>query len=278
MDVKIVKLYTPVLIAISLILSTFFVENNNVQKEITLHFLGTIEYSIFLKNYIVTKSLLFLAALISLGCYLFFDFSALFPDRLKMKIFYDSFGIDNNLKNFSKKELDSIGIAKDYANLQSVYYEDIDTEIKKILNTPAFFTVLDGHIHSKGETVFTVKREKRIQKYIITEAKGQLEHILERPNSSEYKFITFFEKIPSSNDYLRPNFKDIYIKQKFILKPLFKQILAENYNSNRVYFHHILCGVTKVKFFPYPSFSNTVYFFKVNESFVPIGYAIYDET
>ena len=118
-----------------------------------------------------------------------------------------------------------------------------------------------------------------LQKYFIRESSGELTHSLEQPGKMNVTFKTIFDKVNSQNDYLNPSLHDIYVRQEIILKPIFKQIIAENVRSEGVIFHHTLYGLTKVTFFPFPEYGNTIYLFETDDKLlIPIGYAIYRES
>lgn len=277
MNFKVFKLYCPFFFSVILITMLFFVNNTGEKQQVTVNFFNAFQYTLPLQSSLAVKAGLLVGALISLGIYFFIDYAALFPSHLKLQVFYDPEGIDKSLQIFSKKELKELRIKHDYQEHQQHYYNDLDAELKKIINAPCFFAVSDGHIYSKGETSFIVKKVDGIQRYMIEESKGQTDHTLERPNCLNYQFKTFFEKINSAHDHLKPTIADIFIRRCFILRPIFKQIIAENYRSDGILFHHSLYGVTKINFFPVPSISNTLYFYKNGDELIPIAYAIYEE-
>lgn len=204
------------------------------------------------------------------------NYAKFFPEDLQMEVFYDSAGIKKSLSEFTNDELLTFNYNKSNDQYAEIYYKDLDKKLNDLLNYNGFFSLSDGIVHSKGETKFMVSKETGFQNYYIEKAKGELNHILERPNYKSIEFHSFFEKLPSQNDYIRPSISDILVKHEIILKPLFKQVVAEKYKSNGIIFDHTLMGVTKVKLLPFPKFYNTVYFFayKKNVS-VPIGYAVY---
>lgn len=277
MNLKALQLYCPLLLSVILFTMLFFVGNTGDKQQVTVNFFNAFQYTLPLQNSLAVKAALLGGALISLAAYFFIDYTALFPSHLKMQVFYDEEGIKNCIRIFSKKELDRLKIKIDYKDHQHHYYNDLDTELKKIINAPCFFTVSDGHIYSTGETSFIVKKINGIQRYVIEESKGQTNHTLERPNCLNYQFKTFFEKIHSPHDHLKPTITDIFVRRSFILRPIFKQIIAENYRSNGILFHHTLYGVTKINFFPVPGISNTLYLYKNGDELIPIAYAIYEE-
>ena len=62
-----------------------------------------------------------------------------------------------------------------------------------------------------------------------------------------------------------------------VLMPEFKQIFSVEAGGEDAPFHHTLIGLTKVYLFPFPSFSDTVYLWKLSDgSIIPVGYGIYE--
>jgi hypothetical protein len=272
------KLLLPIITFI-IFFSVFLFLNENNHREINmgLDYLG-ISFEIPFSVYFIKKFVLLLLSLASLLSYLFFNFSDLFPSRLKMEVFFDLEGIKKCLCLYSPNELKELSIiTNDIEKYQNDYYESINVEAQKILKTP-FFNLNNKDIHSEGETTFVVEKFKGIQNYHITESKGELKHIIEREKLDKKEFYTFFEKISSPSDILTPSFKDIFISNKIILKPRFKQIITQKVKEKGKVFNHILCGYTIITFFPFPKYSKTIYLLdKNNVGLIPIGYAVYRE-
>lgn len=277
MDLQKIKLYTPCIISVLLLFSLFFIEDNTTNKEMSISLLKVVDYKINVANYVVIKGLIILSVVCSLGSYAFIDYSKIFPTSLNVNVYYDQEGIEENLKVFKERDLLKLPMMKNYKEAQEVYYTDVDKELHSIVDTRGFFAVGTDTIFSKGKTSFVVKKMNGLQRYCIVDAKGELHHQIEIANNPGIKFLTFFDKIDSKHDHINLKLKSVLIKQSIILRPIFKQILAEKLNSKSIEFHHILCGMTKIILFPYPKFSNTVYFFKFNDYYVPIGYGIYQD-
>ncbi len=272
------KLYIPLFISLVLFVSIFFLKiNPNDSTKISLSFFGFLNYNIPISNINLIRFLLLVSTVFLLSTYLFYDYSDFFPKRLTMEVFFDKEGIRQNILNyFNDEDLKKLNIPQNYEQYQEIYYSDLDSELKKIITSKHFFTVRNGIIHSEGSTTFFVEKIHGIQKYFIKESKGELTHVLEQPGKNKVIFRSFFEKINSSNDYISPSIIDIFIRHEIILKPMFKQIIAEEFRSDGTIFHHTLLGITKVKMFPYPEYGNTIYFFKTNNNLlIPIGYAVY---
>lgn len=230
---------------------------------------------VFTRN--VAGKLAFLAGALSmLSTYIYFDYSKFFPAHFEMEVFYDEKGIQSNLALFTSQELQSLGHQGFTKNAINDYYRSLDERLGALLHYDGFFSVHDGTVHSKGETSFRVHKTDGIHNYYISESRGELSHTLERAGKPTIGFLSFFEKLASPNDYIRPKLIDLLLDPEVVIAPKFKQILAEKNRSDGVIFDHVLVGVTKIYLVPYPRYSNTVYFIETeNHGLVPIGYAVY---
>lgn len=268
----ILQFYTPFAAALTLFLvaikyqfgdeTVLTINNFGFEIKITKNIAGRIAFSI--------------GAITILSYYIFFDYSKYFPNHLEMEVFYDKDGIEKSLSVFSPEELSDIKAQSYEKKAADFYYAALDEKIKSILKYKQFFSISDGIVHSEGETSFVVQKTSGILNYYIAGSKGELVHSREIPGHATVNCLSFFEKLPSSNDYIRPSIWQIFLKREIVISPKFKQIIAENNKSTGVLFDHTLLGLTKVYIFPYPYFSNTVYFFesKIN-GLIPVGYAVY---
>lgn len=268
-----IQIYSPLLIAIALLIAAFKLK----LKEMILFKLKLpfAELQVPISNILVGRALLVLFSLVSLGYYAIIDFSSFVPERLKMEVFYDEAGLRESLSSFTDKELRELGYSDKNFGLRHIYYEDLDKTLNKNLSYKEFFPLKQGITHSEGETRFKVEKESGFHNYYFSECTGELTHVLERPNAKTISFKSFFEKLSSNHDYLKPNLSDI-LKGQFIFQPRFKQIIAEQYRSNGVLFDHTLVGATKFYLFPLPKVERTVYFFEHGPGIlVPVAYAVY---
>ncbi|MHB1014729.1 MAG: hypothetical protein ACYC2W_05555 [Desulfurivibrionaceae bacterium] len=266
------KLYAPLIASIALMLLALKAEFGSAPF-VTISRLG---FDIVLTRNLAGKIMFIAGALSLLSTYIYLDYSKFFPSHFEMEVFYDDKGIQNSLSVFTGDELNSLGYLGLNKDDVEEYYRSLDERLGQLLNYDGFFSVRDGIVHSKGQTSFKMQQTDGIHKYYIADSKGELAHTLERPGMPTFNFLSFFEKLSSPNDYVRPKILDLISKQEVILAPRFKQILAEKKRSDGVIFDHILVGVTKVYLVPYPRYSNTVYFIETkNSGVVPIGYAVY---
>lgn len=271
----ILKLYGPIAVSLMLFFILFKIKDSSktVTIPLSIGFIGT---QIDVKSKTLKQLLTFLSIIAVFSSYLVYDYSTFFPEQLEMEVFFDKEGIESSLKNYDKDELELLSVVEDYEKYKDIYYHDLDDAVNKMISIDSFYSFSNGVLHGYGSTVFKVKKIEGIQNYYIVKSEGSIKHVLERPNEMEISFVSYFEKIKSRNDYLKPTLADIYLKQEIIIKPMFKQIIAENKKSSGTTFNHILYGVTKIHFFPFPYFENTIYLFKYKDvGLIPIAYSIY---
>jgi len=271
-SLDLIKLYSPLLFSFVLIY-IFFAANFSDEPYITLNKDG---YDIKITNNILGKIGIFILFLSSLFSYATFDYSKYFPDRLQMEVFHDLQGINESLTFFSEKDLKRIGFSKLNSKQGDEYFKVLDEKIKRVIGYESFFGGENPEATAIGETSFIVEKTGIFHKYKIIESEGKLEHSKNTSNNGEEKVLSYFQKKSSSNDYIRPSFKDIVFHQEILIKPEFLQTVAEHQSSTQTNFDHRLIGATKVYLIPYPHFSNTVYFYRSkNEGAIPVGYAVY---
>jgi hypothetical protein len=157
------------------------------------------------------------------------------------------------------------------------YYKVIDKKLQEWLSISMFKMLKKGHVRSEGKTTIVTEKIQGIHKYKITESEGTLTHYIERARHDTVSFLTFFKKQNTPNDTLNITMLN-FLGRRMIIKPKFKQIMAENYNSAGVQYDHVLVGVTVIRFFPFPRYSDTFYFIEDEGELVPIGFAVYKAT
>lgn len=256
------KLYSPLLFAVTfLIMAIFFNKKESGMINFKMEKFG-FNFEIPISKLLAKKIVLLILAIVSISLYVFYDFSTFFPHKLEMKVFYDKDGIDKNMTWLSESEKINLNIISNYELERKNYYNRIDSVLKTIINQK-FFSLETGQVHSEGKTTFIVEPIDGIQKYEISEAEGEVTHQLEAPNQETIRFRSFFSKIESPDNLIELSLKEVFFKQEILINPQFREILAENNKSMGYTFDHILYGVTKIYFFPYPKFGNTLYLLKV---------------
>ena len=272
-----VKLYLPLMLALVAILVLFTTTTGEKRTVMKLKpFLDFIQFEISVSNILIVRSLLILGVPAFLSPYLFYDYTALFPQHLHMEVFYDQPGIRESMTAFPPDQLASLPIPKDYSPYQAQYFEKVDSEIKKTLGIEKFFSLKERSAHSRGETYIVVEQIKGWHSYHVVKAEGDLTHIIELPNSPIRQFYTRFEKLDSKDDYIDLTLSDLFVRRHLMLRVRNKQILVESSKAQRVLFKFTVVGITKVTVFPWPSISNTIYFAEFEGvGLVPVAYAIY---
>ena len=276
--VAIFRLYGPLVIVLLALIGAFSVERGKSDPHLKFvpFDLNFLEIEVPISNIVLTRTVLGVLALLSLTVALLADYTELYPETLKMNVFFDQQGIYKVLRSFSKSERIELGIIEDYEPHQKTYYQMIDEELGRVLGARLAFADHREDIHSEGETTFIVKKVSGIQRYHLEESEGKLQHVLERRREAPLRFMTFFEKKNSSRDYFEGNLWNLIAGRGCILAPMFNQILAENMRTSGRIFDHAIVGVTRVRLYPFPCYSTTLYLSVIeNVGLVPIGYAVY---
>lgn len=268
----ILKLYAPFISSVALIIWALKTSFGSTPI-VTISRFG---FDFVLTRNLAGKIAIIVGVISLLSTYIYLDYSKFFPSHFEMEVFYDEQGIERSLSVFTSEELQALGCLKFNKYGAEKYYRSLDERLGLLLHYKGFFSVRDGIVHSKGETSFKVQQTDGVHNYYISDVNGELAHTLEMAGKPSVNFLSFFEKLPSPNDYVRPPLLELFLKQEVIIAPKFKQILAEKNRSDGVIFDHVLVGVTKIYLVPYPRYSNTVYFVETkNYGVIPIGYAVY---
>ncbi|MGB6016550.1 MAG: hypothetical protein WBG32_17580 [Nodosilinea sp.] len=270
MDV--LKLYFPLTMGITLAFFAFKAKF----KETPVLIIRRFGFDFLVTNNTIGKIVFLSGSLLFLTTYIHMDYTPFFPTYLEMEVFYDEPSIQQNLAIFTEKELDDLGYQNFSKNDVDEYYKSLDSRLNELFEFEEFFSVRDGLIYSKGNTTFKVQQTDGFQKYYMAEAKGELEHTVERPGKPAIRFLSFFENTRSPHNFIRPKIIDLLTQGRIVVAPRFKQIIAEENRFDGVLFNHVLVGVTKIYLFPYPRFSNSIYFIETkNQGLVPVAYAVY---
>jgi hypothetical protein len=276
----IMKIYGP--IVVSLVLAALAVsirkdENlGHVEINPTIFGISIFKYGLPIENLWIARGIILCFSIGILSLPGFIDYSVLFPQHLEIEVFFDQEGIRESMAVFSRQDLERVHVPDNYEEFQSTYFNSAKAEVQKIFGGKKDFSLNAQDVHSQGYTSFVMEKLSGFQNYHIKESHGELVHVIERPNQPLLQFKSFFEKLNTKHDYLKPSVREILLKRNVILQPRFKQIFAENLKANGTSFHHTLVGLTKVTFLPFPKFSNTIYLMKLDRiGLIPIGYAIY---
>lgn len=203
------------------------------------------------------------------------DFGKLFPTEFRMQVFFDSEGIKKSLSSFPEQSLRDLGVEYEEDSAQE-YYESLDKKREIVTGKISFFFTSNTEIFSEGRTSYFVEKLEGIHRYRVSQSHGELTHTLVGENGQEETFVTLFQKIPSSGDFIFPTIKNVLIDRKIVMAPRFKQIIAKYDLSSGKEIDHILTGITTVYLWPFPSYGNTIYLFRNREGkLTPIAYAVY---
>lgn len=245
-----VSLYLPLLLGISAFVFALKVNIHSKSTVLTVQPFGFFGMSFPISNRRLTRLLL---SLFGFGCfslYAFYDYSTFFPQHLQMDVFFDEAGLANVMaETLDSRDIRTLGIPQDYPKFRGHYFNVLDSEVKNVLRAQ-FFSLTPGAVHSSGETSFIVKKLDVWQRYHIEESKGELVHTLEAAHTPTRQFYTLFEKLPSPDDYIQASIRDLFVRRSVMIRPRFKQLLAENRTSQGVTFNVAVVGVTKLTMFP----------------------------
>ena len=265
------KLYGPLALAIFCsIAARYFKPPAGWKFEIPIPY---IDIKIPIESRVVVRILLIFAGFVSLSTYAVYDYSSLFPQRLVMQIFYDQPGITRSLQQFSGFQIPNVINRSQFEAGQRKYVKRLDEEVSKLLAVDAFFTAPGGHVHSSGESHTVVKQIQGLQNYFVAESEGELTHVLDLPNSQPIQFYTKNAKLDTGYDTLSFGITNAF--RGVLLQTEYKQMLVLSKVGTGVPYQELLLAVTKIKVFPWPEISNTVYFAEEPEGRVPIAYAVF---
>lgn len=270
-------IYGPALLAIVFLIGLAKAwRSRNEDVIIFKPFTDFLDFKVPIRNVALVRALFVCGFLGSLSSYVFIDYAILFPSRLQMEVFFDEQGLSESLKAFTPDEISRFHVPSDSDSYRERYFRQLDGDAAKLLHIKVLFGLQKNVIHSVGQTTFVVEKTNGIQNYHIADSRGELKTTVEAPNIPQTQFVTLFEKLDSKDDYLTPNFRDLFINGTYILKPVFKEMLAQDRSSQGVLFRFTVVGATKLYLLPWPKYSNTVYFADFGpDGLVPIAYAIY---
>jgi hypothetical protein len=217
------------------------------------------------------------AALSSIAVLFVRDYASFFPSHLQIEVFYDRPGIETTLAGLNISSQD-IRIAENWWTLRAEYYRSLDREAAASVSGVApFFEHADPAVHSAGDALFIVKKTSGWQNYHVQQAEGEIVHKLDTPNRPPQELLTSFQKLETKYDYLRPTFTDIVIRRRIVIQPRFKQYLAPRRKVADVPFKVAVVGMTAIRVFPLPEFTNTLYLADLpGKGLVPIAYGVYE--
>lgn len=232
-------------------------------------------YKIIFTNNLIGKSLLFACSLNFIPAYMMMDFSQFFPENLRMQVFYDEAGVAETIGQFPATFLSELDIDESL-NDTSSYFAELDAARLRVTGNSQGFFSSGLEISSSGVTSFIVEKLSGIHRYRVVSAEGRLTHSVVRPDGTEERFLTLFQKTPSANDFILPTIRDILIQRSIVVFPRFSQVIAKYGAPSGIEINHTLFGMTEVTLWPIPSFGRTLYLAKAKDGrLIPVAYAVY---
>lgn len=205
------------------------------------------------------------------------DASSFFPTKFNLIVdFNDQYRVNKLLDEMELTELNGLPIVRQSDSTIAAYFKKGDKEIEELLTYENFYSDVvfnnKSEVETKGEATFIVKKIGGIHNYMITEAKGSLQHIkLNEVNKRTEQWTSEFNKVTSSNDRISIS-SPLEIFDNIIFAPKFNQrIITSAQRETKI--EQTLYGVSYIHFFPVPDFSDTVYLVKHNNKLIPIGIA-----
>lgn len=210
------------------------------------------------------------------------DFSKFFPEKIQMDVFFDIDGLQQALVSFREDELSLVHIDPEWRNRIEIYDNLVRITLIELSNTVSpeqhildFSLFNRDTLHAHGSATFRVERIGLLS-YRMLESQGYLDHTVDAPHSTTIRFKTEFSLRSTRHDHLRPKIKDLFYG--LVLRPEFKQILRIGTEAMEAkIFDHTVIGLTRIKIFPFPSFSSTIYLWNQEgtQTTVPVAYVIY---
>ncbi len=272
-----IELIAPVFLGILLIIYQLFIHKSDPATiKLDLPIFGSIvKVENTVRNILLIRTLLILFSITLFSVPAFKDYSGFFPKHYKMEVFFDNTGTERALSNFTEKELSNLKIKENWRPYKMNYLRKLNKKVQGKFRVPFRFDDERGIVHSKGETIFEVKKIKGWQKYHIVNASGLLHHILEIPGEKKVTFDSEFDLLETDSNRIDVSIADIYLRFTKVLSPEFKQIIR--LSPSEILYDHKLIAPVKVRFFPVIDVGKTVYLVedKSTSEFIPIGYAIY---
>jgi hypothetical protein len=267
------KLYVPLVITAGLLIALWRLNDFSSSTTVAFQPVAMLAISVPIRNALLLRLLLGAGSLACLSTYLFYDYARFFPTFFKMEVFFDPAGLDASIVALHVLPGDAVTLVDNFAAHRQRYFSVVDGVVASLGRVPTFFAVNDGSIHSLGHTSFVVEKVAGWQRYHLAEARGELQHTLEHAGSPQSHLLSFFEKIPSRDDYFSLSHRHPF---RMILRSQFKQMLATDRDGPRSTFRFVVVGLTRVSIWPWPTFSNTVYCADFESvGLVPVAYAVY---
>lgn len=282
-----ISLTWPFILGIILLSSLFFLPKDHRLQEaqtgkeattqISGDLLGLLSFKWLVKRKFITRIIIIIIALSLFAKPAFVDYSAYFPSSYFMDVYFDNEGILQALNDFTKEEIESMNISKDWKNKKDNYFQKINNYLLNIAKIKNFFDPSGKYIHSNGECTLISEKVKGWQQYYIVKSYGFLDHCVEIPNECMKKIKSEFFLADTKDNYINLTLSDIYLKYTKIIRPQYNQKISTMVGDQNRTYNHSLINVNKLTFLPIIKISKTIYFIDDDDGIhlVPIGYAIY---
>lgn len=229
-------------------------------------------------NEVVLKVVLWIVALTVLWIPAFRDYSVFFPTFLRMRVFFDTEGIEHALKMYSSQEREMLNVERNWHAEQLAFMARLNELVEQHgVSTPNVFNTQTSGV---GETTFRVRKTRGLQNYYIYESNGEVRFTIPKSDGTTITLYERTELLPTEDSYLDGSIYDVYVKHTKIMRPRFNQyVQVHPFQRLRV---DELVAVTKIRFWPIIDVGRTLYMLRKPSgtaggvSLAPIGYAVYE--
>jgi hypothetical protein len=254
-------------------LRSHILERVGLARVINVFNIITLEKELTVPTY---RALLVFVALLCFAIPAFRDYSKIFPELLRMEVFFDDEGLEAALKAIPSDVAESLRPSMDWKTKKKQYFDDINRELSK-RKVDFRFSGVRGVNSSVGETTLKAQPLKwGLQTYRIVESQGRLTHTALMPDNTTRRIDSDFEILDTPGRLIQATLADVYWRFKIAIVPEFKQTFR--ISPSREIFVHSVAAVTVIQFFPYIDIGRTVYFKSASDgSRFAIGYAVYSQ-
>jgi hypothetical protein len=214
----------------------------------------------------------------------FRDFSGFFPVHYRMRVHFDTQGVEAVLKGFTRSEQEDL-------NLKEEWHKEKQQILDRWNSDLGGYGVQQFRVTEqtagRGDTTFRARKIKgNLQSYLIEESYGLIEFNLSGDTSASQAWSQF-ELLDTEASVVRGSYVDAYVRGTKILRPRFAQWIQTAADAR--YHADDVTAVTKIRFFPFIRIGRTLYLVSMTAYQtdsnghsrtvgynVPIGYAILD--
>ncbi|MDE3153820.1 MAG: hypothetical protein KGN76_01905 [Acidobacteriota bacterium] len=210
------------------------------------------------------------------------DLASYLPSHLKLRVYFSVDAIRETLQLFSPLEQERARIATDWVS----HLVEYDTAVRERLQAlwlrlhvelwPEGVEDLRGWLAGEGEAGFRGERHSLLN-YRLAAAKGKVKFTLEAERRPTKRFQSEFYLRDTAANRIALSWRDLWRGRGIVIIPEFKQVFFNDEGRDDAIFDHTLVAMTRIRPFPLPSLSDTLYLWQRDDgSRIPIGVAVYE--